>query len=209
MQRWDIINNLIKQNEYQSYLEIGYYKGWSFDKVKAFEKVAVDPNPSKTPVQEMLSYGTTLSFPDNNEKIVKMTSDDFFSQNKEKFDIIFIDGLHEYNQVYNDIQHSLKYLNNNGTIVLHDCNPPSYQHTTEGGVDGNWTGDTYRAVLKFQMEHQDGSYTYFTHNCDWGVGIIRKNHNPIVTLHKLDYQRAIDEWAYFDENREKLLNLKI
>ena len=41
----------------------------------------------------------------------KMTSDHFFSINKDNFDIIFIDGLHEYSQVMKDIKNSLKFLN--------------------------------------------------------------------------------------------------
>lgn len=203
MQRWDIINNLIKQNKYKSYLEIGYYKGYSFDEVSCKFKIAVDPYPCKTIEQEAAKHGSVL-----NGNIIKLTSDEFFSKNKKTFDIVFIDGLHTAEQVYRDIQNSITVLNKGGTIVLHDCNPPLYEHTTTG-IDGCWTGDTYKAVLKFQMEYQDGSYSYFTHNTDWGVGIIRKNENPIVTLHKLDYQRAIDDWNYFDENREKLLNLII
>ncbi len=34
MTRWDIINHFIKKNDYKNYLEIGYYKGWSFDAVE-------------------------------------------------------------------------------------------------------------------------------------------------------------------------------
>ena len=55
-----------------------------------------------------------------------MTSDDFFRDNKEKFDLIFIDGLHETNQVDRDIENSLKFINKGGTILLHDCLPKKY-----------------------------------------------------------------------------------
>ena len=52
-----------------------------------------------------------------------MTSDEFFEQNKEKFDIVFIDGLHHSEQVYKDILNSLNILNEDGTIICHDMNP--------------------------------------------------------------------------------------
>ncbi len=57
MQRWDIINHFIEKNNYKKYLEIGYYKGWSFDKVICDEKTAVDPTPSKTSCQVSMEYG--------------------------------------------------------------------------------------------------------------------------------------------------------
>ena len=34
---------------------------------------------------------------------MKITSDDFFKQNKNKYDCVFIDGLHIYDQVKRDI----------------------------------------------------------------------------------------------------------
>ena len=50
-----------------------------------------------------------------------MTSDEYFSKFKDKFDIIFIDGLHHYEQVKKDIFNSLEILNSNGIILMHDC----------------------------------------------------------------------------------------
>ena len=41
---------------------------------------------------------------------MKITSDDFFKQNKKKYDCIFIDGLHTYKQVKNDILNSIKFM---------------------------------------------------------------------------------------------------
>lgn len=50
----------------------------------------------------------------------KNTSDKFFEINKEKFDLIYIDGSHEMEQVYKDISNSWACLNHNGIIICDD-----------------------------------------------------------------------------------------
>lgn len=202
--RWDIINALIQKNNYTRYLEIGYYKGWSFDQIKCRNKTAVDPNPCKTAEQERWPYGVT-------GHLNKMTSDDYFRViiPEATYDVIFIDGLHEAEQVYRDIQNSLKHLSPNGTIVLHDCNPPLYEHTTTG-IDGCWTGDTYKAVLG--IENELFGYNFHTVDTDWGVGILtalsnlegRGTHAVETSIYAT---MAKGDWNYFDKNRKKLLNL--
>ena len=79
--RWELINTIIKNNNYSSYLEIGCFNNECFDEINDIKKIGVDP----------LKGGT-----------IRKTSDEFFRVNKEKFDIIFIDGLHEYKQIKRD-----------------------------------------------------------------------------------------------------------
>ncbi len=119
MMRWDIINKLIKDNDYKSYLEIGYYKGWNFDRIECAHKTATDPNPCKTLEQEEAEPGSIIS--DEHGTIYKKTSDDDFDDmpEEDKWGLIFIDGLHEADQVYRDIQNSVKHLAFGGTVVLH------------------------------------------------------------------------------------------
>jgi hypothetical protein len=214
MNRWDIINHFIKKNNYKSYLEIGYYKGWSFDQVICENKEAVDPNPCKTIEQE----SKMGMFNEPEGLIIKATSDQFFnnlSSPNDKWDIIFIDGLHESEQVYKDIMNSLDHLSEGGTIILHDCNPPKYEHTTTG-IDGCWTGDTYKAFIRWRYENfEQFSYTIDT---DWGCGIINPNFSETkikmgVYIDETDdysafpIEKGINNWSEFDEHRKKLLNL--
>ena len=95
--RWDLIQHIIKKYNFQNYLEIGCDKDQSFSKISVDKKVGVDP----------VSGGN-----------VRKTSDDFFQDNKQNFDIIFIDGLHHYEQVKKDINNSLKFLNKNGFKII-------------------------------------------------------------------------------------------
>lgn len=204
MHRWDIINRLIQKHNYKSYLEIGYYKGWSFDSVNCQSKWAVDPNPSKTPEQQAWPYGVT-------GVINKMTSDDYFAMQTEgtKYDIVFIDGLHESKQVYRDIQNALKHLSPGGTIVMHDCKPEIYEHTTTGDCGGNWLGDTYKAFIKFTTQNPE--YEAYVVDTDWGCGVI---HTPPRDGGNIgwidswqDFKGVIDDWEYFERNKKSLLNL--
>ena len=50
----------------------------------------------------------------------KGTSDNFFLNHKEKFDVIYVDGSHEADQVYKDIINSWKMLNINGILICDD-----------------------------------------------------------------------------------------
>jgi len=208
MNRWDIINHFIEKNNYKTYLEIGYYKGWSFDQIKCDKKRAVDPNPLKSQFQIDAKYGSDTILANEKGIVTKFTSDDFFQDgrlSKTSWDIIFIDGLHEAFQVEKDIQNSLKHLSPGGTIILHDCNPPTYEHTTTG-VDGCWTGDTYKAFCKFRLQYPE--YESFTVDTDWGCGVISTppGESDEVDMKEDDVSILLG-WEHFDKHRKELLNL--
>lgn len=157
MQRFDIINHLIKTNGYKSFLEIGTQAKINFSSVQVDRKVCVDPDP------------------DANADF-QIPSDDFFTQNKETFDIVFVDGLHHADFAYRDIVNSLKVLNKGGTIVVHDVIPFSYEAQiiplekayTIGTVA--WNGDVWKAWIKLRTERSDLSMKCV--NEDHGCGII-------------------------------------
>jgi len=217
--RWQIIQYFIEKYNYKSWREIGYYKGWCFDNVKCDEKITIDPNPCKTPEQEQLPY-RTISQLGENEVLVKETSDDYFYDLKKVLrqqvgidheytggDIYLVDGMHEYKQVYRDIENCLEFLNDGGVVLCHDILPPTKEHTTTGDKHGNWNGDCYKALLQFIQSDPFGNYTIRTLDTDWGIGIISKAPISLERMWSLDYNRAIEDWDYFDKNRNELLNV--
>jgi predicted O-methyltransferase YrrM len=99
MKRNDIINSLIAIKKYKSYLEIGIGDGANYNQIICENKNNVDPCFDSLDSQN-ISHVKNV-----------MTSDEFFNKNTEMFDVIFVDGLHEYQQVYRDIKNSLNVLN--------------------------------------------------------------------------------------------------
>ena len=61
-----------------------------------------------------------LQIKNNQIEILRMESSKAFEILKNKFDLIYIDGNHLYNYVIEDLENSLKIINNNGLIVLDD-----------------------------------------------------------------------------------------
>ena len=57
---------------------------------------------------------------ENKIELHRKTSDEFFLGNKSIFDLIYIDGNHLFEFVKKDIENSLKFINNDGLIVLDD-----------------------------------------------------------------------------------------
>ena len=155
--RIDIIKKIIINKNYQSYLEIGCDNDESFSQIPLSNKVGVDP----------LKGGTH-----------RMTSDKFFLNNKNFFDIIFLDGLHTYEQTIKDIVNSLKFLNNNGVILVHDCLPKKIWNQIVPRMYGHWNGDVWKAIVHSRTFDYADTYTC---KADHGIGIIfkRKNKNPL------------------------------
>ena len=119
------------------------------------------------------------------------TSDDFFQQNRRKFDCIFIDGLHEYDQVCKDILNSLDNLNVNGIILLHDCLPKSISQQAVPRHQWVWNGDVWKCIVKFRCRND---LDIITCKIDQGISIIRKTSNKdqldlkIMNFKKLKFQ---------------------
>ena len=159
--RWDLIDYLIKKNNYLNYLEIGCDDDQLFSKVKIKNKIGVDP----------VSGGN-----------VRKNSDDFFLENKDKFDLVFIDGLHIYEQVKKDIINSLKCLNENGIILVHDCMPDSLSKQAVPRYKMKWNGDVWKAIVDLRQREDLDIYTC---EIDQGIGIITKRKNSsILKLNK-------------------------
>ena len=179
--RIDIVNNLIKCHNYKSYLEIGCNNDDLFSNVIIKRKVGVDPNLGGT---------------------IRTTSDNFFSSNNECFDIIFIDGLHIYEQVKRDILNSVKFLNKNGIILVHDCLPNKIWEQNIPRMNGAWSGDVWKSIVDLRRKKNLDIYTLIA---DRGIGVIMNR--PNRNLLKLDFDINKLKYSDYYNNHKKYMNL--
>ena len=201
MYRYDIINALIRKNKYKTYLEIGVRDNHCFNKINIKDKSGVDPMKDDWEVEK----GKTTGW-DSSKVPVKyrMTSDEYFEKYNTKYDIIFIDGLHENEQVYRDIQNSLNCLNKGGTILMHDCLPEKEEHQSIPRVSNHWNGDVWKAYVRIRNERKD--IKMCVANTDTGVGIIKLLDNNLTTP-AIKGKVKLD-WKNYLKNKEEWMNIK-
>ena len=176
--RWDLLQFLIDKYNFKNYLEIGCDDDQLFSRIKIQKKTGVDP----------FSGGT-----------IRDTSDNFFKNNKEFFDLIFIDGLHEYKQVIKDIDNSLNFLNKGGYILIHDCLPRTKAHQAIPRYRGSWNGDVWKAIVEVRTKTD---LETFTCKIDYGIGIIQKKDNTdILKLDTTNFQNLKFKDYYLNNSK--------
>jgi hypothetical protein len=161
-----VLNALLGLFEAPAYLEIGVAKGVTFHAVEARHKVAVDPyfaftdRPAPAP-------GCTVDYHE-------VASDRYFgtiADDADRFEVIFIDGLHTFEQTLRDLNNALDYLAPGGIIVVDDVVPDSYAASLPDmndvravramlHMDDNhsWMGDVYKLVFFVDTFLQQFSY---------------------------------------------------
>lgn len=150
--RHAFINKAISNYKDCKYLEIGVQNNDVFNSIplKIENKFGVDP----------VSGGN-----------FKMTSDDFFKKFPDlKFDVIFIDGLHEYKQCQKDCINAMKQLNTNGVILFHDLLPRSYFEEHVPRKQSSWTGNIWRVAVELSNSK---NVDFKIINIDMGLGILK------------------------------------
>ena len=175
--RIDVINLLAQRIDAASYLEIGCSNNECFNHIDISKKVGVDPKKGGT---------------------LRITSDEYFSKYNDKFDIVFVDGLHHYEQIIKDIDNSLAVLNDNGFIVIHDLLPLREAAANKKKTNGTaeWNGDVWR--VSFDLVSRS-DITFRLVSCDFGCGIISKKINLTPRSHSCD-----GTWDFYRNNWVKL-----
>jgi SAM-dependent methyltransferase len=198
------------------YLEIGASHGFAFRRITADEKIAVDPAFLLSARSRRLADAKARA-----TQYFEMTSDAFFA-NEAAFlewhgiDVALIDGLHTYRQVVRDVENILRYLRDDGVIVLHDCNPEhaSIAYPAASYADFRaqnrwwnllWSGDVWKAIVYLRSTRHDLRIAVL--NCDFGVGIIRKGLAESPLSYSATQIEALN-YADLAADREHLLNLK-
>ena len=134
----------------KDYLEIGVQYGFTLSSVNLRNKTGVDPQLMFNP---RLAQGV---------KLHKETSDVFFSKlgQEVRFDVIFLDGLHTFEQTSRDFVNALRHLKPGGVIIIDDVVPSSREKAlpsreesirrqlqVSGAADGEWFGDVWKVPV--------------------------------------------------------------
>ena len=154
--RMSFISLAIQKFKNCEYLEIGCAGNACFSSIPLINKTGVDPE---------------------NGGNIKDTSDNFFKNNKKNFDVIFIDGLHQYEQCRKDIINSLKVLNEHGLIFLHDMIPRSWVEENIPRLHKVWSGDVWKVALELIKTK---GVDFFIIIADHGVGVIKKREKNVI-----------------------------
>jgi len=198
------------------YLEIGVQRGLAFRLISADEKIAVDPAfrlSARSRRRADAKARATHYF--------ETTSDDFFAREtafleQRGIDVALVDGLHTYEQALRDVENTLRYLRDDGVVVLHDCNPAKRWIACSAAERADflaqhhwrrtpWSGDVWKAIVHLRSTRHDLRIAVL--KCDFGVGIVRKG-SPESRLSYSPAQIEALNYADLAADRDRLLNLK-
>lgn len=156
------INQLAKALNGRHYLEIGVNKGHTFFKIALANKTAVDPN-----------FLFDVAAVDDKRAVFKQnTSDDFFQtlEQSTRYDIIFVDGLHTFEQTYRDLCNCLLHSHERTVLLIDDTRPIDVysaipeqrkavqQRKLAGFQGGAWHGDVYKVIFALHDFHPGLNY---------------------------------------------------
>lgn len=220
MDRIDIVQAALDATGRGSYLEIGVCTGTSFIPIRASRKWGVDPGHLLSR-KRIAKYKLFSVLYIKHETVFRETSDEFFKYRrplleKHGIDVAFIDGLHTYKQSLTDVLNCLDYLNPQGILLMHDCNPADEIAATPAsdisevaamnvpGWTGAWNGDVWKAVVHLRSLHSD--LTTAVLDCDNGVGVVRRG-QPSGKLAFTEAEIQGMNYSFLAENRQSLLGL--
>ena len=139
--------NINKKN--LAYLEIGSYEGRSVihicENYKNFNVTVVDPYLKYREIEGFSNQDIKKTYKifkeniknfKNRIKFYRIKSNDFFKQNKQTYDLVYIDGSHFYKDVVKDFKNALNILNINGLIILDDFTWNYYKKIEHNPIAG-------------------------------------------------------------------------
>ena len=204
MLKHNIINSFGKKFNFNSYLEISSIgTGYSYSKID--NKIFT----TKSAIHYIPETDVDLKIFKRNDIDIKPNKYEYhhnrISSEKIKYDIVFVDSWHTYEQSLLDLETALKHVSANGIIVVHDCCP--YAQDLIGKCTGGaWCGQTYEAFIDFRYRHRE--LQIFCLYVDYGCGIISLKPRFDIKQDFEEYDKnKIREWTYFNDNKIKLLNL--
>lgn len=161
------INRLKCLGNYENYLEVGVAGGKTFNQLSFHSKTAVDPK---------FRFNTS-DYINSSVQFYETASDSFFDQltGDKKFDFIFLDGLHTYDQTYRDFCNTIVHSTDDALILIDDTLPSdrfsairnqdeAYRSRTMESMSASreWHGDVYKILILIRLFHPAFQYATIT-----------------------------------------------
>lgn len=185
--RWEVVQGLLDFYDAPRYLEVGVSKGDTFHHLKADFRVAVDPNFRFDWEAEQAQRGDRAQYH-------QVTSDEYFGSiidPDQLFDVIYLDGLHTFEQTLRDLTNALNHLAPRGVILIDDVRPPSYHASLADHANfrelrryvkdsrNSWMGDVYKLIWFIDTFYQSLSYATVDNN--HGQAVVWRERREFVT----------------------------
>jgi hypothetical protein len=208
--RHERLNALARINSASTYLEVGVFQGETLEKVNVPCKVAVDP-------KFMFDYKSlaspTLHFH-------QVTSDVFFETQAtkfQKFDLIYLDGLHTFEQTFRDFQNSLNFSHEKSIWLIDDTCPTSWLASLRNHLfvkmiyalinakTRSWMGDVYKTIFEIHSQYMEMNYATFSGHGQTAVWFEKRNDADIINL----IEKPVNSICYLDFTKHKEAYMKI
>lgn len=180
----ELINTIIMHKKYKSYLELGIGQHlWTISQIRCDFISSVDINKINDVFPSFVG-----------------TTNDFFKNNTKTFDVIYIDADHEENAVINDFNNSVKCLNEDGIILMHDVGP-----LTEESTSMYAHGTAYKAFIKIRNSNNYTAFSYEFPDDKDVLGFVKKRKNDnklsVSIPDKISYN-------FYESNKDEILQRK-
>lgn len=194
---FDFVARMARAKNARGYLEVGVRDGTTLSRIDC-PSIGVDPFFQIT--GNVIGKKTNLH-------LYQMTSDDFFRDYEPSriinapIDVIFLDGLHQFEYLLRDFINSEKVTHRHGLIMLDDCLPANAEmtertHNQEGRANrdlaGWWTGDVWKLLPILEKYRPDLRVTAVDVRPTGSICIT--DLDPSSTILERNYYAILDEY---------------
>ncbi|BCS88389.1 class I SAM-dependent methyltransferase [Pseudodesulfovibrio sediminis] len=199
MTRAELINLICAHVRAKDYLEIGISKGQTLSSVIASNRTGVDPAPRLAELEDRYRAGM------NGVRMFTLESDPFFADNTETFDVIFVDGLHLYEQAIKDVLNAFNILNPGGFVIAHDLLPEKEEEAARDRDSYIWNGDVWKIMLDLNTYHP--GVEKFVVNSDCGMGVLWPS-DPEQRFDPVFHQEILEaDFSVYDSGKQTFMDI--
>ncbi len=136
----------------KTYLEIGVESGATLALAQTAQ-IAVGVDPADVPVKHALPKSARLFREESDQFFRDHTRESVFGAHP--VDLVFIDGMHRFENALSDFLHAERWASSASTIVFHDCVPLVARTAARERQSNFWVGDTWKVVLALAQYRPD------------------------------------------------------